>query len=127
MTDLSVSRDRYHCVIIGAGHNGLSCANYLARSGRSVLVLEAGERLGGMAMTREFAPGFRASAAAHLLNQMPERLVADLRLEQHGLRWAARGLSTVALSTTSAPLIFGPGAVAGLDLPRDVQAFAEFE
>jgi len=50
---------RYDCIVVGGGHNGLVCAAYLARSGRSVLVLEAAERLGGAAVTREFAPGFR--------------------------------------------------------------------
>jgi phytoene dehydrogenase-like protein len=129
VTNTSISRDRYHSIIIGGGHNGLSCANYLARSGRSVLVLEACERLGGMAITREFAPGFRASVGAHLLNQMPERLIADLALESHGLRWAAQGLSTVALNGTSPPLIIGPGgsAVIGTDPPSDAQAYTQFE
>ena len=110
---------RYDCIVIGGGHNGLSCAAYLARSGRSVLVLEAGERLGGMAITREFAPGFRASVGAHLLHQMPERLIADLALERHGLRWAAQRLSTVALNGAAPPLIIGSGAgaVAGSGPP----------
>src|SRR5471032_258612 len=127
MTNTSISRDRYHCIIIGGGHNGLSCANYLARSGRSVLVLEACERLGGMAITREFAPGFRASVGAHFLNQMPERLIADLALERHGLRWAAQGLSTVALNGASSPLIIGPeaSALVGTDHPGDAQAYTQ--
>ncbi|MGL1400160.1 NAD(P)-binding protein, partial [Vibrio parahaemolyticus] len=50
----------------GAGHNGLVCASYLARGGRSVLVLEAANEVGGAAVTREFAPGFSVSACAHL-------------------------------------------------------------
>ena len=61
----------YDSVVVGGGHNGLVCAAYLARGGRSVLVLEAAERLGGAAVTREFAPGFRVSACAHLLHLMP--------------------------------------------------------
>jgi phytoene dehydrogenase-like protein len=128
MTNPSISRDRYHCIIIGGGHNGLTCANYLARSGRSVLVLEACERLGGMAITREFAPGFRASVGAHLLNQMPERLIAELALERHGLRWAAQGMSTVALNGASPPLIIAQGtsALGGIDHPGDAQAYREF-
>jgi phytoene dehydrogenase-like protein len=44
-------------IIIGAGHNGLVCAAYLAKAGRDVLVLEASEQVGGAAITREFAPG----------------------------------------------------------------------
>lgn len=129
MTNPSISRDRYHCIIIGGGHNGLTCANYLARSGRSVLVLEANDRLGGMAITREFSPGFRASVGAHLLSQMPERVIADLTLERHGLRWAAQGLPTVALNGASTPLIIGAGANAlvGMEHPGDAQAYTEFE
>jgi phytoene dehydrogenase-like protein len=129
MTSTSIRRDRYHYIIVGGGHNGLSCANYLARSGRSVLVLEACEGLGGMAITREFAPGFRASVGAHFLNQMPERLISELALERHGLRWAAQGLPTVALDATSSPLIIGPrgSPLVGMDHPGDAQAYTHFE
>ena len=95
---------RYDCIIIGAGHNGLVCAAYLARGGRSVLVLEAAEHVGGAAVTREFAPGFRVSACAHLLYQMPQRLVRELDLGACGLRMAALGLPTVALDPAGAPL-----------------------
>ena len=66
---------KYDCIVIGGGHNGLVCATYLARGGRSVLVLEAAERVGGAAVTREFAPGFRVSACAHLLHMMPDSLL----------------------------------------------------
>jgi phytoene dehydrogenase-like protein len=59
--------DRNRIVIVGAGHNGLVCAAYLAKAGREVVVLEAADRVGGAAVTREFAPGFRVSACAHLL------------------------------------------------------------
>ena len=57
----------YDSIVIGAGHNGLTCAATLGRAGRSVLVVEASQQIGGAAGTREFAPGFRVSAAAHLL------------------------------------------------------------
>jgi phytoene dehydrogenase-like protein len=128
MSSAGSSPDRYHCIVIGGGHNGLTCANYLARSGRAVLVVEASERLGGMAVTREFAPGFRASVGAHLLHQMPERLITDLALEQHGLRWAAQRLPTVACAGASPSLTFRSGAaeVAGVNGPGDAQAYANF-
>ena len=94
----------FDCIVIGAGHNGLVCANYLARSGRSVLVLEAGSVVGGAAVTREFAPGFRVSAAAHLLQSMPRAMIAELGLATHGLKLAAEDLATVSLSPDGAPL-----------------------
>jgi phytoene dehydrogenase-like protein len=99
----------YDCIVIGAGHNGLTCAATLARAGRSVMVVEASERLGGAAATREFAPGFRVSAGAHLLHLMSSQLQRDLQLESHGLRFAARQMTTTALAEGSAPLLVGCG------------------
>jgi phytoene dehydrogenase-like protein len=87
----------FDCIVIGAGHNGLVCAASLARAGRRVLVVEARERVGGAAVTREFAPGFRVSAGAHLLYLMPDRLIRELELERHGLQFAATALPTTAL------------------------------
>jgi len=50
--------DNYDVILVGAGHNGLVCATYLAKAGRKVLVLEAGDSPGGAAASREFAPGY---------------------------------------------------------------------
>jgi phytoene dehydrogenase-like protein len=105
---------RYDCIVVGGGHNGLTCAAYLARAGRSVLVLEAAERVGGAAVTREFAPGFRVSACAHLLHLMPGTLMSELDLKSHGLRLAAERLPTIALSADDAHLSLGADAVSGL-------------
>ena len=90
--------DSFDNIIIGAGHNGLVCAAYLARAGRSVLVLEANEQVGGAAITREFAPGFSVSAGAHLLCLFSPDIVSDLGLDGYGLNLAASDLNTVALS-----------------------------
>jgi phytoene dehydrogenase-like protein len=75
---------KYHAVIIGGGHNGLVTAAYLARAGRSVLVLERRELVGGCAVTEEIWPGYRVSTGAYLTSLMQERIVRELELERHG-------------------------------------------
>jgi len=83
-------------IIIGAGHNGLICAAYLARSGQRVLVLEAGDTVGGLAATRTFHPGFRASVA-HSVSRFPAKVARDLDLAAHGYQ-PGDALATTGLS-----------------------------
>lgn len=122
-------RGRYDSIVVGGGHNGLVCATYLARGGRKVLVLEAADRLGGAAVTREFVPGFKVSACAHLLHLMPPPLMRELGLEAQGLKLAAEGLPTVALSEDARHLSFGPGNLAALAArsAADAAALADWQ
>jgi phytoene dehydrogenase-like protein len=78
-------QDLHDVIIIGAGHNGLACAAYLAGAGLRVLVVEKQEVVGGAAVTEEFHPGFRNSVAAYTVSLLHPRVIADLQLGAHGL------------------------------------------
>ena len=72
-------------VIIGAGHNGLTCAGYLARKGLKVGMFERRHLVGGAAVTEEFHPGFRNSTCAYAVSLLHPKIIGDLELERHGL------------------------------------------
>jgi phytoene dehydrogenase-like protein len=77
-------------IVVGGGHNGLTCAAYLGRAGLSVTVLERRPVLGGAAVTEEFVPGFRNSAAAYTVSLLNPKVVRELELHRHGLRIVER-------------------------------------
>jgi phytoene dehydrogenase-like protein len=77
-------------IIIGAGHNGLVTAAYLARAGRRVLVLERRELVGGCAVTEEIWPGYQVSTASYLTSLLQERVIRDLELARFGYRVDAK-------------------------------------
>jgi phytoene dehydrogenase-like protein len=85
-----MTHDTYDVAIIGAGHNGLTCAAYLAGAGLRVIVVEKNAVVGGAVVTEEFHPGFRNSVAAYAVSLLNPVVIADLELERHGLRIVER-------------------------------------
>src|SRR6187402_41791 len=80
-TDEIVSHD---AIVVGAGHNGLTAAAYLARAGLKVCVLERRDILGGACVTEELWPGHRVSRASYVVSMLQPKVVADLRLREFG-------------------------------------------
>jgi phytoene dehydrogenase-like protein len=85
-SDASALTRRWDVVVIGAGHNGLAAAAYLARAGMSVLVLERRDRIGGAATLEEMWPGYVISPCAYLAGLLHDRVIDDLGLRSRGLR-----------------------------------------
>src|SRR5262249_30305802 len=96
-------------VIIGAGHNGLTCAAYLARAGLKVKVVERRKVVGGAAVTEEFHPGFRNSVAAYTVSLLNPQVIADLRLVDHGLQIVERQAQNSLPATDGSYLLTGEG------------------
>jgi phytoene dehydrogenase-like protein len=82
-------RKSYDAIVIGAGHNGLTAAAYLARAGLSTLVLERRAIVGGCCVTEEIAPGCRASTTSYVASMLRPTVIRDLNLATHGLRMVA--------------------------------------
>jgi len=104
--------DRYDSIIIGAGHNGLVCAAYLAKGGHRVLLLEASDVPGGLGASREFHPGFHASVA-HSVSHFSPGITNDLELGSHGFETTSTSLPTVGLCTEKEHIIVRQDSLSG--------------
>ena len=109
----------YDAIVIGAGHNGLTCAGYLARAGLNTLILEQREKVGGLSTDYEFFPGFHASLP-NSPGSLEPKIVADLELRKHGLEFVPPDPSLVV------PFLDGRAIVAWRDPEKTKQMLAGF-
>ncbi len=116
--------DRYDSIIIGAGHNGLVCAAYLAHGGQRVLVLEASESPGGLAANREFHPGFHVSVA-HTISHFSRKVARDLKLESYGYETASSSLPTIGLGIGQEHVVLQNGSLSGSNTD-DTEAYQAY-
>ena len=111
----------YDVIVIGAGHNGLIVASKLAASGRSVLILEAGETYGGMARSEVLFEGFQAPELASNAVGISKDVVQDLGLNKYELLFNEDGLKTVGLSLENDNIVFGS------DFGKSIEGISEDE
>src|SRR5437667_32745 len=99
---------KYDTIIIGAGHNGLVTAAYLARAGKKVLILERREMVGGCVVTEELWPGFKVSTASYVNSLFRPEIIRDLELKRHGFAMLPRSPSSFTPLPDGRYLLMGP-------------------
>jgi len=122
----------YDCVIIGAGHNGLIAAAYLAKAGRRVLVLERRHVLGGCTSTEELHPGFKSSPVAYVISLFLPEIIRELDLKANGLEILPRDPSSFTPLPDGRYLLLGHDDAANRReiakfSARDAEAFPRYE
>jgi phytoene dehydrogenase-like protein len=100
--------NRFDCIIIGGGHNGLVAAAYLAKAGKRICVLERRHVLGGCSVTEELWPGFKVSVASYVISLFRPEIIRDLRLKQYGLSILPRNPSSFTPLLDGRSLLMGP-------------------
>jgi len=111
-------------LIIGAGHNGLVCAFYLASKGLKVTILERRHIVGGAAVTEEFHPGFRNSTASYTVSLLNPKIISDMRLYDQGLKVVLRKVDNFLPTTGGEYLLAGRGGLTKREIARHSPADA---
>ena len=111
---------KYDAVIVGAGHNGLVCANYLGKAGLKVLVLERREIPGGATVTEEVWPGYKISVASYIMSLLQPKIMIDLDLRRHGVEVVDTAAPSFQPFEDGRSLVFWP------DTARMVEEIAKF-
>jgi phytoene dehydrogenase-like protein len=126
---MSTAAQQFDVVIIGGGHNGLTCAAYLGIAGLKVQVVERRHIVGGAAVTEEFYPGFRNSTAAYTVSLLNPKVIRDLRLNDHGLKIIERRAQNFFPAPDGHSILTGEGrteaGIARLSA-RDAERYAAF-
>jgi phytoene dehydrogenase-like protein len=122
----------HDAIIIGAGHNGLTAAAYLARAGRMVLVLERRPVLGGACVTEEIFPSCKVSTAAYVNSLLRPQLIQELELRRYGFEMLPRSPSSFTPFPDGRSLLMGPDAKLTYDevskfSARDAEALPKYE
>ena len=110
----------YDAIIVGGGHNGLTCAAYLARAGLRVCVVERRHVLGGACVTEELWPGRRVSRASYVVSMLQPRIVSDLRLHEYGYEAVPLDPSYATFGPDGQPILFAS------DLARTQESIARY-
>ncbi|KAG6392922.1 hypothetical protein SASPL_147151 [Salvia splendens] len=118
---LAFINHKWDALVIGAGHNGLTAAAYLARSGLSVAVLERRHVIGGAAVTEELVPGFKFSRCSYLQSLLRPTVIKELELGRHGLKLLKRNPASFT------PCVDGRYLLLGTDKTLNYSEISKYE